>query len=165
MEPDVGTLVTAACAAAIVIGIIGTVIPFLPGLLLSWSGVLIWALFSGRGPGVWVTFGIVTALALLGSAMKYLIPGRRMQRAGVPNRSLVSGGLFGIIGFFAIPVVGLVIGFVLGIFLAELIRQDSAGLAWPSTWHAVKAVGLSMVIEILSGLLILAVWVWSLVLL
>ena len=68
-----------------------------------------------------------------------------------PTR-LVVGGLLGIVGFFVIPLVGLFVGFVLGVYLAELQRVGQAN-AWPSTWAAVKAAGLSILIELASGLL------------
>ena len=152
-------VVTVIAGIAIVVGIFGTVIPFLPGLALSWLGVLVWAIFGGAGPGRWVVLGIATILAAAGIAMKYLVPGRRMKRAGVPTWSLLAGGLLGIVGFFVVPVVGLFLGFVLGVFLAELARLKTPKLAWPSTWSAMKAVGLSMLIEIGAALFILVVWV------
>jgi uncharacterized protein YqgC (DUF456 family) len=151
--------VTVIAGIAIVVGIFGTVIPFLPGLTLSWLGVLVWAIFGGAGTGRWVVLGIATILAAAGIAMKYLVPGRRLHRAGVPTWSLLAGGLLGIVGFFVVPVVGLFLGFVLGVFLAELARLKTPKLAWPSTWSAMKAVGLSMLIEIGAALFILVVWV------
>jgi hypothetical protein len=63
-----------------------------------------------------------------------------------------------VIGFFVIPVIGLPIGFVLGIYLLELNRLGSSAAAWPSTRKAVTAVGLSMLIEFGSGLLASTVW-------
>jgi hypothetical protein len=62
-----------------------------------------------------------------------------------------------VVGFFVIPVVGLFLGFVLGVYLAELRRVGSAG-AWPSTVHSLKAVGWSIVIELVFALL--ATWTW-----
>jgi hypothetical protein len=49
-------------------------------------------------------------------------------------------------------VVGLFVGFVGGIYLAELSRVGYSS-AWPSTWAALKATGLSLLIELASGLL------------
>lgn len=161
---DLNTALTISCGAAIVVGILGTVIPFVPGLLLCWAAVGVWAIFSDAGSGKWIAFGVVTALALLGTLLKYLLPGRRMHQQGVPGTTLTVGGLLAIVGFFVVPVVGLFLGFVLGIFLAELARLKSSRLAWPSTWMSVKAVGFSMLIEILAGLLILGVWIWAVVL-
>jgi uncharacterized protein len=63
---------------------------------------------------------------------------------------LVLGGLVGIVGFFVVPVVGLPLGFVLGIYLAELQRVGREN-AWPATKHALAAVGLALLIELAAG--------------
>jgi uncharacterized protein YqgC (DUF456 family) len=160
VEPtDTQSMVLVLSGAAVIIGVFGTVIPFVPGLVLGWLGVLGWALFSDAGPLRWVVLAAATGLALLGLVAKYAIPGRRMRRAGVPAWSLVAGGLLAIVGFFVVPVVGLVLGFITGVFLAELVRLRTPGRAWPSAWNAVKATGLSMLIEIAAALLILLAWV------
>ena len=86
-------------------------------------------------------------LAVGGTVMKYTVPGRRLHREGVPTASLLTGVVFAIIGFFVIPVIGL---FVAGVFVAQLVRLKTVRLAWSSAWQGIKAVGLSMVIEILS---------------
>ena len=75
----------------------------------------------------------------------------------VPWTSLTLGALLGIVGFFVIPVIGLPIGFVLGVYLTELARLGSAQ-AWTSTRHALAAVGLSMLIEFISSLIAAAIW-------
>ena len=146
------------CGIAILIGIFGTILPSVPGLILSWAGVLLWAIFTDAGPAKWWAVAAATLLALFATVLKYLLPGRRMARHGVPGITLLVGTVAGIIGFFVVPVVGLFLFFVLGVFLAELIRLRDVGGAWPSTWKAIKAVGLSMLIEIFAGLLILASW-------
>ena len=157
---DTGTAVIFISAVAIVVGIFGTVIPFVPGLVLSWFGVVFWAIFSADAAATrWSVVGIVTVLAIAGTVMKFTVPGRRMARSGVPKLTVAIGGLVGIVGFFVVPVVGLFLGFVLGVFLAEWLRLKNPSLAWPSTWKAVKAVGLSALIEIGIGLLILTVWI------
>jgi uncharacterized protein YqgC (DUF456 family) len=160
---DTNTALTVVCAVAIIVGIFGTFIPFVPGLFLSWAAVGIWALFHDGGRAKWIAFGIVTVLAVLGSLLKFVLPGRKMHREGVPKFSLFVGAVAGIIGFFVIPVIGLFICFVLGVFLAELVRLQSAADAWPSTWKGVKAVFLSAVIEIVAGLLIMTVFIWTVV--
>ncbi len=86
-------------------------------------------------------------------------PVQRMRAADVRTVSLVAGGVLGIIGFFVIPVVGLVIGFVLGVFLAELANRRDQRLAWTSTKHAVKGVALSVGVELAGALLATVAWV------
>ena len=73
--------------------------------------------------------------------MKYAVPGRRLKEVGIPTSTLLLGAVLGVVGFFVIPVVGLPIGFVLGIYLAELSRVGSAGCLAGDV-HALKAVGL-----------------------
>ena len=80
-----------------------------------------WAIAEGSVTG-WVAFALAAAVVGAGQVLKYTVPGRHLQRHGVPNRSLVAGGLLGIVGFFVIPVVGVVVGFVVGIYLSELQR-------------------------------------------
>jgi uncharacterized protein YqgC (DUF456 family) len=91
--------------------------------------------------------------------VKYVVPGRRLQAVGVPTRSLVAGGVLAVVGFFVLPVVGLVVGFLLGVLLAEWQRLGDPGAARRSTWHAARAVGLGMLIELCAGLAAAAVWV------
>lgn len=160
---DTNTAVTLLCGAAILIGIAGVIVPVMPGLVLCWLGVLVWAIFADGGWARWLVLGVVTAIALVGVVAKYAWPGRNLKRSGVPNRTLLLGGVFAIVGFFVIPVVGLVIGFVLGVWLAEQARLRDSQRAWASTKHALKAVGLSMLIELGAGLSIAVVWVAGLV--
>jgi uncharacterized protein YqgC (DUF456 family) len=156
---DLETVITVLCGIAIACGILGTIVPVLPGVLLCWISVLVWAIFGSDGPGRWIVLGIATMVALIGVLVQYAWPGKRMKQAGVPNRTLIIGGLCGIVGFFVLPFLGLVIGFVFGVWLAEQIRLKEPGPAWESTKHALKAAGLYMLIELASAMTIATVWV------
>jgi uncharacterized protein YqgC (DUF456 family) len=147
--------------ALMLVGLVGIVVPVLPGLLLVWIGVAVWATERQDATG-WLLLAVATALALAGSALKYLLPGRRMRAHGVPGRTMVAGGLLGLVGFFVLPVVGLFLGFVLGVYLAERWRLGEHGHAWASTVVALRAAGWSMLIELLTGLLIAGAWVVTL---
>ena len=153
---------TVLAAVLVAVGIVGIVLPILPGLVLVVAGVGVWAV--ARGDVVaWTVLGAVVAIAVVGSVVKYLAPGRRLRDSGVPGRTIVSGAVLGVVGFFVIPLVGLFIGFVLGVYLAELARLGAHEAAWPSTRQALAAVGWSIVIERATGLLAAAVWVGALV--
>lgn len=146
----------------IVVGLVGVVSQVLPGLIVVLAGVAVWAVPRGDALGWWI-LGIAAALLVLGTVVKYLVPGKQLKDAGVPGRSLLLGAVLGIIGFFVIPVIGLFLGFVLGVYLAELARLGSSAAAWPSTRHALRAVGWSIVIELAAGLLMTAAWITGLV--
>ena len=82
-----------------------------------------------------------------------------MRAADVRTPVLLVGAVFGIVGFFVIPVLGLVLGFVLGVYLAELADRRDQRLAWTSTKEAVKGVALSVGVELAGAVLATAVWV------
>jgi uncharacterized protein len=145
-------------AVAIAIGIVGVVIPLLPGTLLVFGAIAVWAYVEGT-TAAWVTLAVVTVILGAALLVKYLWPARRMRNADVGTWSLVAGGVLGIIGFFVVPVVGLVLGFVLGVYVAELSKRHDQRLAWASTVHAIKGVVLSVGVELTGALLATVVWV------
>ncbi|WP_422774859.1 DUF456 domain-containing protein [Plantactinospora sp. WMMC1484] len=161
---DTESVVTLLCGVTIVIGVCGVIVPIVPGLILCWLGVVIWSFFGdGEGGGRWVVLGLATVIAVFGTTVKYLWPGRNLKRSGVSTVSLLAGGVLGLVGFFVVPVVGLVLGFVLGLWLAELARLGDVRQAWPSTRHALAAVGLALLVELAAALGITGVWLVGLV--
>ena len=102
-------------------------------------------------------------ILVAGAVVKYLVPNRRLKEVGVPASTQWVGAAVGIVGFFVVPVVGLFIGFVLGVYLAEY-RRLGAKAAWPSTRHALKAVGLSIIIELIAGVIATFIWIAGVVL-
>lgn len=148
--------VDALAGLAIVVGVVGIVVPVLPGTLLVLGAVLVWALLTGTGEA-WAYAAAAVAVLVAGTVVKYVVPGRRLRASGVPTRAVVVGGLLGIVGFFVVPVVGLFVGFVLGVYLVELSRVG-AREATPTTIAALKAVGLSILVELAAALLAASVW-------
>jgi uncharacterized protein YqgC (DUF456 family) len=144
-------------ALVIFVGLVGIVVPLLPGTLLVLAAIAVWAV-AEHNVTSWVTLGVVTALLAASTLIKYLWPARRMRAADVSTWSLVAGAVLGIVGFFVIPVLGLLIGFVLGIYLTELAKRHDQRVAWTSTKHALKGVALSVGIELCGALLATAVW-------
>lgn len=143
-------------ALAIAVGIAGIIVPVLPGTILVLGAILVWALDVGTPTG-WVVLGVSTLLLVGGSVVKYLVPGRRLKASGVPTRTLLAGALLAFVGFFVIPVIGMFIGFVLGVYVAERARVGGA-LAWPSTKGALHAVGVSILIELAAAFLAATAW-------
>ena len=147
----------------IVVGLVGVVIPVIPGLLIAVLGVLLWAYGLGTTTG-WVVFGVCVGLYAAGLTLQFLIPGRRMKAAGIATSTLFFGLLIGIVGFFVVPVIGGPLGFVLGIYLIEMSRSQDRNTAWPSTKAALRGVLHSMGIELAAGMAIFTTWVIAAVL-
>jgi len=145
-------------AVAIAVGLAGILFPLLPGTLLIWAAIAVWA-YLEHTTTAWVVLGVATAVLAAGILIKYLWPARRMKAADVSGRTLAAGAVLGIVGFFVIPVAGLLVGFVLGVYLAELVQRRDQRRAWASTVHAVKGVALSVGVELTAALLATAAWV------
>ena len=156
------TALAVVAGLMMLVGLAGIVLPVLPGPLLIVGGVAVWAVPRGDAVGWWV-LGIAVLVTVAGQIAKYLLPGRRLKAAGVPTRTLFAGLVLGVVGFFVVPVVGLFLGFVLGVWLAELARLPDAATAWRSAREALTAVGWSILIELAAGLVTVAVWIGGLV--
>lgn len=158
MDPASSALATVVPPLLILVGLVGIVVPVLPGLALVLGGVLVWALVEGSALG-WGIFVACTLVTVAGYVLQYTLPGRRMRERGVSSSTLFLAVLFGIVGFFVIPVVGAVVGFVLGIFVVELGRTRDRLQAWTRTKHALVAVLHSIGIELVAGLVVAALYV------
>jgi uncharacterized protein YqgC (DUF456 family) len=142
----------------IAIGLIGILVPLVPGSILVFAAIAVWAYLEGTTVG-WITLGVATVILAAALLVKYLWPMKRMRNADVRTVSLMVGGAFGIVGFFVVPVLGLVIGFVVGVYVAELAQRHDNRLAWASTVHAIKGVALSVGVELAGALLATMAWV------
>jgi uncharacterized protein len=154
--------VIALCALLMVVGMIGIVVPVLPGLLLTLLAVLIWAISTGGGTA-WGLFAAAAVVYGVGVVAQFLIPGRRLKSQGVGMGTMLVAILCAIVGFFVIPVVGALVGFVLGIFAVESTRSRSREQAWTRTKAALRAIVHSMGIELLTAFVIAAIFVTGVV--
>jgi uncharacterized protein YqgC (DUF456 family) len=146
-----------AIALAIAIGLVGIVLPILPGTVVILAAVVVWAALEG-GAIAWTACAIAVGALVAAQVLKYAVPGRRLRISGVPPTTLVIAAALAVVGFFVIPVVGLVIGFVVGVYAAEAARLGDLQRAWQTTRSALSAVGLSILIELAGGLAAAAVW-------
>jgi uncharacterized protein YqgC (DUF456 family) len=147
----------ALVAIACVVGIVGVIVPVLPGDLLIGSAILVWAVVE-RSAVSWFVAAVAVVVLVAGHVLTVLIPGRRMTAAGVPKLVLFAGGALGIVGFFFVPVVGLPLGFVLGVYLAEIVRLREHSTAWTTTVEAMKGTGLAVLIGLCASVIATAVW-------
>lgn len=103
-------------------GLLGTVLPVIPGPPLSFAGLLVlhfseWAEYS-------VEFLVVMAiLAAVVSILDYVVPVWGTKKLGGSDAG-IRGSTIGLIaGIFVFPPLGLILGPILGAFVAELLRD------------------------------------------
>ena len=123
-------------ALLVIAGLVGTVLPALPGVPLVFFGVLLGAWINGFAETGWVTLGIFAALTLLAVLLDFVASAWGTQYAGAGARAFWGATLGAFVGiFFGIP--GLLLGPFIGAVVGELtggsgFRQSGrAGLgAW-----------------------------------
>ena len=113
-------------AAMILIGLIGTVLPALPGLPLVFGGMLVAAWtgdFQQVGIPTLVVLGILTLLSL---GIDLWATALGAKRVGA-SRKAVIGAVLGTVGGLAFGPLGLVLGPFAGALAGELLHRRSLG--------------------------------------
>ncbi len=144
---------------AMVVGIIGTIVPFLPGLPIVWLAALVYGIAAGFGTVGWICFVFITGVAVAGLVAGVAVPKRHVEGGGAPFSTILAGAIGAVIGFFVIPVVGLVVGGVVGILIAEYARTGSWQQAWSSTKRALVGFGIGAAVQMGAGVVMMATWV------
>lgn len=142
---------------AILVGLFGAATQIIPGGVIVLGAIGVWAAATGGG----TAWGVLAfaALAVAGSGIaKYYLAGRHLRRSEVPTTTLLWGGVAGIVGFFVIPVLGLPVGFVAGVYLAEFARRRDHAVAWQATVAALKATGITILVELAGALVATGAW-------
>lgn len=147
----------------IVVGLVGVVVQVLPGALLVLGAILVWAVLEATGVA-WTVAVVAVVATVVAAVVKYVLAGRHLKSAGVPNRTLVWGGLAGLVGFFVIPVVGLPVGFIAAVYLVELHRLRDRNGAWRATVAALGATGITILVELAGALVASTAWLLAIVL-
>lgn len=138
--------VTLLVSLAVAAGVLFTVMPILPGSVIALIGLLVWAIAENNSTG-WTVFAVCALLLGAGASMQYVLAGRSLKKNRIPGTSVVVGAAVGLVLMFFIPVVGLPLGFVAGLFAMELARQKDFSKATSSSVEALKATGLGILAE------------------
>ncbi len=112
------------------IGIIGSFIPILPGPTLSWVGLLLLHL-TKTVEDDWMFIGITLVVALIVFALDYIIPVLGTKKFGGSKAGMfgTTVGLLIAIFFPVLGIFGIIIWPFLGALIGELINKADSGSA------------------------------------
>ncbi|WP_138444773.1 DUF456 domain-containing protein [Sinomonas susongensis] len=144
---------------ALAVAVVGTIVPVLPGSVLGILALLEWALFGRSGSAGWIVFAIGTVLFAAGMAASYVITGRKLAARQVPNSSILAAAVVGVVGMFVVPVLGLFIGFAVGLLGSEWVRTRDFRSASSSSLAALKALGIGHLVEFACAATAVTIWV------
>jgi uncharacterized protein YqgC (DUF456 family) len=155
---DWDIVATVAAGVLLVVAAVGIVYPVLPGSPVAIVTLIVWAAVLGSW-AAWAT-GVIAALVCAGGlSASAVLTGRRLRQLEVPRWSILVAAAAGIAGLFLIPVVGIFVGFAVGLLLSEWIRHGEARTALRYSLETLKAMGVGVLVEFL--LLCVAVSIWS----
>jgi hypothetical protein len=146
----------------IVAGLCGVLVPGVPGSWLVWAAVLWWALKDPQ-PVAWAVLVGATVVLLLSQVVRWALPPRRLGASGATPRMRGYAGAGAFLGFFLIPVVGALPGFMAGIYLHERLRLGRHGEAMAALRTVMRAGGSSVLAELFACQLIAGAWLGAVV--
>lgn len=116
----------------VLLGIIGSFLPVLPGPLTGWFGLLVLH-FTDAIPMNWTFLGITLAVAIIIWFLDYIIPAIGTKKFGGSKYGVYGTTIGLIVGLFTPIPFGILIGAFLGAFIGELLYDSK------DTNRAIKA--------------------------
>lgn len=159
---DATVLWTIVVGIVMVLGLMGVVLPVLPGLILIWAAAVFYGFMVGFGTVGWTVVGLLTALAVAGMVKTVVIPRRAAVESGASGWAQLGAVIGGVVGFFVIPVFGLILGALAGLLAVEYMLKGDWNEALVAVRGTARGFGLSVVIDLILGMVMIVAWsVWA----
>ena len=157
---DIFLLIVAALF--MLLGIIGSFLPILPGPLTSWLGLLIFHL-TDVVPMNWTFLIITLVIALTIWLLDYIIPAMGTKKFGGSRAGMIGTTIGLIVGLIAPIPGGIIIGPFLGAFIGEMTNKSDSKTALKAAFGSFLGFLTSTFIKfiiavIYLGLFIVKVW-------
>lgn len=143
-----------------VVGIIGALVPGIPGASLILVSIFVWGAIDGFTKGVWIALGTALAVLLLSVGIDFLAAYWGGKQVGASKWGQIGAFVGLTVGFFGFlpalpfggPLLGILIGPLLGAIIGEFLYRRELELL-PRVQLAAKA-GVGIVVGTLVGRLI-----------
>ena len=140
---------TLVAVGLLVLGVVGSVVPALPGALLSLAGVLLYWWSTGYAdPSTLVLAGFVV-VGLLAALVDYFGGAVAAGAGGASRWSVLAAGAVGFLLFFMAGPIGVILGVAGTVFALELHRHGDVRRGGTAALYAVVGVLGSAVVQLL----------------
>lgn len=146
-----------------IVGVLGSFLPVLPGPPISWAGLLLLYLTKAVPDEYWV-LGITLVIAVVVAILDYTIPAKGTKRFGGSSYGIWGTNIGLVVGLIAPIPLGVIIGPFVGALIGELIydSQDHKRAVKAATGSFVGFLASTfmkfMVCVIYLGLFLMKVW-------
>jgi uncharacterized protein YqgC (DUF456 family) len=107
-----------------IVGVLGSFLPVLPGLPISWVGLLLLYLTKAV-PVSYTVLGITLVIAIVVGILDYIIPAKGTKRFGGSKYGILGTNIGLVVGILAPIPLGFIIGPFVGAFVGELINDST----------------------------------------
>lgn len=159
MREPAGTIILTLTLFIMLLGLIGIVLPIVPGTVLIFLAALVYALLEGFQAVGWPTLVVLGLLTIVATTADIWASSIGAKMGGASGWSVVVGFVGGLVGFVLFTLPGAIIGAFLGVLLTEIARVGDlrkalkAGGGWAVGWV------LSTVFQVAIGLAMVAIFV------
>ncbi len=144
-----------------IVGLIGSVLPVLPGPPLGWLGLLFLELTVAIPTNYWL-LGITFVIAIGIFLLDYMMPAISTKKFGGSKAGAVGAVLGLIIGILAPIPFGILIGPFLGAFIGEIVFNKTKGpQALKSALGSFLGFLASTIIKLTVSLVFLGIFIWE----
>lgn len=141
-------------------GIIGSILPALPGLPLSWLGLLCLFFIPEIQINYWL-LGITLLFTIVISILDYIIPAQGTKKFGGTKYGIWGTNIGLVIGFFIPIPFGFIIGAFLGAFIGELIyNSKDQKRAFNAAIGSFLGFIAGTFMKVFYGLILLGLFIW-----
>lgn len=159
---------SAAGIVLIGLGLIGAVVPVLPGPFLIWLGAFVWAWADDFARVGWGTLAVLGLLAVAAWGADLFLSTVMSRRAGASWKAIfgaIGGGILGAFFLTWVPFLGTVLGAILGamagMWVVEYFDKGSAPAATRAVQAYVSSLILAAVVEMTLALLMVALFAYQ----
>jgi uncharacterized protein YqgC (DUF456 family) len=161
VSEQLNDLVLVFTLLAMLVGLIGIVLPVIPGTIVILVAAVIYALIDGFQAVGWPTLVVLGLLTVVAVTADLWAASVGAKVGGASVWSILAGLVGGLVGFVVLNLLGAILGAVLGVLLTEAVRVGDlrqalkAGGGWALGWV------LATVLQLAIGLVMVAIFVWQ----
>ena len=169
MSEILNALLIILAVVFMIIGAIGILVPILPGTLLIWLAVLVYAIVEGFQAIDPVAFTFITLIALITGTADLWLSLLGSKKGGASWQAMLLGVIGSIVGFFLLgsllPIIGNliggIVGYSVGVLIGQYIKNREWKIALKATAGGIIGWGIATIIQLAGGVFMMIIFIWQ----
>jgi uncharacterized protein YqgC (DUF456 family) len=160
MWQTIGLIIT---LILIFIGLVGTLVPMLPGIPLIYVSFFVYGIASGwknYGANAMIFWGIVTGFMIF---LDYYAGALGAKKYGASMAGIWGSIIGGILGVIFLGFIGIILGPLLGAVIGELLSGKTQRDAWKSGWGTLIGFLAGSLFKLIVGFIMAGTFLWWLI--